>query len=215
MQHRVEKEKQRSGKQQPSKNDLKRGRQQGLCPDTCAEWKGVANKLINITPTASKWRETLDNRGLYTALRDNGAAGYVRNLKLAEAVHISFFPNSTNSDGSDIIARLSSYADIAIRHEASASLAVTLANFQKFLVLCCCKVLDHFDWPKERVFDVVRTCLGSPGATEDHCRRTLRAIVYANSLVDALDVNGWDGRANQLLLLCKSSRLHLLSVLNS
>ena len=85
----------------------------------------------------------------------------------------------------------------------TASIAVTIANFQRILVLSACAVLRAIATPRipeERILYIVKICLGY--VSDDYCIRMLNTAVFINRLVDVLNVHGWDGRADELLLWC-------------
>jgi len=168
-------------------------------------WKRHAAQLVEMIPTAREWRQIMEEKGLYQAMRTGAAVAYL----LGNEHNVPIVPKMTESSDTAglngdavILGRITTYAQIAARRQENASLALMLANFQKFVVLSACVVVTATrKIPPKNIFDIVRTCLGS--ASDDYCRRMLHTAKYINTLIDTLAIHGWDGRAAELFLLCR------------
>ena len=157
-----------------------------------------ANTLIRSTPDASHWWSSVERLGLYEAMCSGRAA-----MSMLDSTYPLPESSVTHTSGSrslDLFGRLEAYARTALRREVTASLAFMLCNFQKFLLLSSCAVLYHTGMSGERVFGVVKICLGD--VSDRYCVQILRTVVYLNRLVDILNAHGWKDRASELLLIC-------------
>lgn len=162
-------------------------------------WKGKANTLVRATPKADRWRLSIANLGLYEAMRTGEAA--MSMLDGSYPLPGLSSPRSSGAEISDLFGRLEAYAHAAVRRNSKASLALMLANFQKFLLLSSCAVLYHAEVSKEKIYQVLRICLGD--ITERYCVHILRTVKYINQLIDALNAHGWKDRASELYLICQ------------
>lgn len=170
-------------------------------------WKEDARTLVKSTPKANQWWQAIRANGIYEPLSNGNAAAYVLDSQCSlvePATTTALFARATASERSGLLARVAAYAHTAIRRETTATAAIMLANFQKFLILSTCAVLNQTGSPKEDVFDIVKICIGPVG--DRYCRQTLRTAVYLNQLVDMLSSHGWGERASDLLLICECLR---------
>lgn len=173
-------------------------------------WEQVAATLIGETPRAHDWQKLLKEKGIYEIMSSGSAVAHLlgdtHNSASIEALDVIVVDKSA-SDGA--LGRIQAYAYAAIRRETNASVALVLANFQKFLALSACAVLAATGSPNSHVFDIVRICIGN--VSTEYCTRMLRVVVYLNELLDTLYMHGWGLRASELLLLCKSCASDLRS----
>ena len=177
-------------------------------------WQVTANGLIESTPTAEQWWNTIRDTGIDQMMRnpieDPKALEYIlgssQDFSESASIRLDVLRSSLDiSEPEDnVITRLQGYAHGANARERSAGLTLMLAHFQKFLVLCACKVLLQMEIVSQKhIYDIVKVCVGRD--SEDWCQRILRTVVYLNKLIDFLDVNGWNNCASQLLFICKHS----------
>ncbi|WPA97808.1 uncharacterized protein RHO25_002419 [Cercospora beticola] len=163
-----------------------------------SRWKKNAIALVEETPEAKVWYKVLKEEGIYDAMCNGEAAAYLMatDERLPAVPNHEPAPRSVPSLAYD---RLKMYALAAVRRGTTASIALKLANFQKFLVLSACYVLHQsgVEWP---VLDVVRICVGSD-TSQRRAEDILKCARYANELLDALYLEGWGLRACELFLL--------------
>lgn len=164
-------------------------------------WMRCAKALIEETPKAQHWDDALMQNGIFDIMTTNGAVTHL--------LDTSFEPNSSalttvpvGIENETVLDYVKAYARATATRARRASVALALANFQKFLVLSSCAVLLDSGVSIAGVFDAVRICTGTD-ATDNYCKRTLQTAKYLNSLIDTLDMNGWGHRASELLLVCE------------
>lgn len=171
-------------------------------------WKKHAERLIALSPTPEQWIPTLQQHGLSDIISNGkaiahllGDGGQLDTLRKSTMVGQS----STLQPESALLDRVSLYAQSASQQKVTAEILVRLSNFQKFLVVSACAVLRNIlpEVPEKEILNIVRICVGDH--SDDYCRRMLRVAVYLNTLIDVLNVNGWDKRAGELVLLCEIS----------
>lgn len=173
-------------------------------PASDPQWKRYANALVRNIPPATAWRQALEEKGIADAMRTGAAVEY---LLGTEQVPRMAFPGAPNpdhvcaEDDHVLLERIANYARVASERHATASVAVMLANFQKFVVLSACVVVNaRREAPKSHIYEIVRTCIGN--VSEEYCVRMLHTAKYMNILIDTLGDHGWDGRAAELIMLC-------------
>lgn len=166
-------------------------------------WRRMASALVETTPKAQQWWDAVHERGIYKALSTGDAAAYILDCDCSPAAlepsayHLA---RQTAEGQSSVLSQLATFAYTATRREASASAAIILANFQKFLVISSCAVLYQSGSPREEVFNIVRICIGK--AQDRYCQQTIRSVIWMNRLIDMLSSHGWGNRATDLLLIC-------------
>lgn len=99
-------------------------------------WRHPARELIRETPSATQWISRLRETGLYEAMEGDHALAYLLDTAVTPdmAVNEKKQPNDT-------LDHVRQYARAAAMRSVKASVALKLANFQKFLVLSACAVL--------------------------------------------------------------------------
>ena len=178
-------------------------------------WTRHAEQLVKMTPSAKTWRQVMERNGLYEAIHTGSAIQHL--LGNEHGTNIDLITTTDSDTGGrdgnpSILGRVTAYAQIAARRRDSASLALMLANFQKFIALSACVVVAASqNLAKERIYEIVRICLGN--ISDDYCLRMLQTTKYINTLIDTLAINGWDGRAAELFLLCNVIALELCAQL--
>ena len=169
-------------------------------------WKRHAAKLIEATPKATEWWQALRQHGIYEIMHNGTAIAHLlsedsrpvvlrdRSMRIQEILAPSF--------ESSLVQHIALYARSASQHEEAADVLFRLANFQKFLVLSACSVVRVIlpNIPDLEILHIVQICVGQHSS--EYSDRMLRVAVYLNTLIDILNVNGWDGRAAELVLLC-------------
>ena len=171
-------------------------------------WKERALLLIEETPAASAWTKKLKEIGIYDAMCSGKAVSSLLNWEFDSrpSTGTPVDPPTTQSQDSSPLVFAERYARISMQNEVAASVAMALANYQKFLVLSSCAVLVGTNTPAEDVYRIVRICMGND-ASDKHCQRILRGCKFVNALLDRLYMGGWGLRAYELLLICKSVAL--------
>lgn len=172
------------------------------CAAASAKWRQHAEKLLSCTPEAGQWLDRLRAVGLYDVLRSGEAAkifleGDGAKLEVQTSAH------GLETNPGSPIERLREYTTRITKLGQSAEVVLRMVNVHKFLILSACKVLLAMGVPKQQILDIVRLCMGCKDSTDRYCEELLRAAVYMNRLIDDLSANGWDGRAAELLLICK------------
>lgn len=180
-------------------------------------WTRHAEQLVKMTPSAKTWRRVMERNGLYEAIHTGSAIQHL--LGNEHGTNIDLI-TTTHSDtggwdgGTSILGRVTAYAQIAARKHEGASLALMLANFQKFIALSACVVVAASqNLAKESIYEIVRICLGN--VSDDYCRRMLHTTKYINTLIDTLAINGWDGRAAELFLLCRCNCVGIVCTIDA
>lgn len=156
------------------------------------------------TPKAGEWRDCIASLGLYEAMRTGEAA-----LFMLDGSHPSpgwCTPRSGSIGVSDGFGRLEAYALAAVRRHSEARLGLMLANFQKFLLLSSCAVLFYANEPREKIYPIVRICIGEQSST--YCDHIMRTVKYINEIIDGLSAVGWKYRASELVLICQTILHH-------
>lgn len=162
-------------------------------------WRDNANTLIAETPKAVDWYSSLKQQGIYDILSNGQAVAYLMAVDDRSPV----LPSEPASLGFSISDRLKGYALAATHRGSAASIALKLANFQKFLVLSACCVLRQSS-EQDCILEVISLCVGrsvTPRRGED----LLNTCRFVNRLMDALYVHGWGLRGCELFLLCESN----------
>lgn len=169
-------------------------------------WKRHADGLVKRTPLAIEWWSSLQKQGIDKVMCNGMAIVFLlcdeTSLPSAEG---AILERSISDDGLALLRHVAHYARGANQRQVTASIAVRLANFQQILVLSTCAVLRSIAVPKipeEKMLGVVKICLGD--VSDDYCVRMLDTAIFINRLVDVLNAHGWDGRAAELLLWCRS-----------
>lgn len=167
-------------------------------------WKECARQLVKRTPASHVWTSSLKEHGIHELLESGDAVARLLDTKFES--HLSTRPPTAQTgviDATDdeMTAALRTYAHTTSMRLSSASTALALANFQKFLAISACAVLAEGETPIAKVYDIVRICIGSK-TKDEYCKRTLTLAKYMNQLIDILDIHDWGQRAAELLLLC-------------
>ena len=171
-------------------------------------WKKFAQQLVRLTPTADEWAQRLTN----LEVLENTHNGRILSMLLHGTSEMPAIRETDSAisallqDESLPTRNVLAYATNAMRNDVSASLMVTLANFQKFLVLSSCAVLHNAGTSKETASMIAKVCLGN--VSDDHCWNMIKTAVYLNQMIDVLSVNGWYKRASELVLICMSSSVY-------
>lgn len=170
------------------------------------QWMECAKHLVRRTPVSHDWTSSLKEHGIHELLESGDAVVCLLDTKFES--HSFIRPPTADAsviDATDdeMTAALRTYAHTTSVRLSSASTALALANFQKFLAISACAVLAEGDTPIAKVYDIVRICVGTKSKSSDaHCKRTLALAKYMNQLIDILDIHDWGQRAAELLLLC-------------
>lgn len=162
-----------------------------------SRWQENATALVQETPSGEEWFQALKKKGIHDIMSNGEAVSFLMGTQAP--LRLSMPPESEPSTAPQ--SRLEQYATAAMRNEATASVALTLVNFQKFLLLSACFVLHEVDDSAD-AFAIVRLCIGS-NATVKRCLDILKSCRYANELLDILYMKGWGLRGCELFLLCK------------
>lgn len=167
-------------------------------------WMKCARQLVKRTPASQAWTSSLKEHGIYELLQSGDAVACLLDTKFES--HLSTRPPTAQAGAidetdDDMTAALRTYAHTTSTRLSSASTALALANFQKFLAISACAVLAEGETPVAKVYDIVRICSGSKQGDE-YCKRTLALAKYMNRLIDTLNIHDWGQRAAELLLLC-------------
>ncbi len=163
-------------------------------------WKKNAKLLVEITPKAENWWQTIRDLGIYETMCNGNAAAYMLDGNCETPTATTPLIAVTKVD-SILLNHITAYAHAAMRRGVTASLAIMHANFQKFVVLSSCAVCCATGTPKERVLEIVKICMGN--VSDDYCWRILRTAVYLNESIDILNANGWGDHGSELLLICE------------
>ncbi|KAF2212512.1 hypothetical protein CERZMDRAFT_84833 [Cercospora zeae-maydis SCOH1-5] len=144
-------------------------------PSKTPLWKSRANELVRRVPSASEWHQVVEEQGIADAMQSGAAVTYLLKNEHIQGSTTSY-SCSLGDSGSPLdifLERILEYAQVAAERQRTASLAKMMANFQRFVVISACVVLDaeqHI--PKSRVYEIVRCCVGD--VTEVYCTRMLR-----------------------------------------
>lgn len=147
------------------------------------------------------------DRGIYEIICNGNAAAYL--LESHREAPAPLTP-AVGDGGTMLLNQVINYATATMKRETTASLALILVNFQKFLVLSTCEVLRATGAPREHIFRIVKICVGD--VSDEYCGRILRTAVYLNELIDVLNTNGWGDHAGELLLICKSLIVQMMKL---
>ena len=164
-------------------------------------WKPLAQQLIDGTPQGRNWRMWIQELQVHAVINSGIAADYVSD-GLAATPYVPVNVSCPTGPRGDILTAVQNYAESAAIRFASAKCVMMLVNFQKFLVLCICAVLSRMSFPKEALINITRICFGD--VSDEYAVRLWRTALFLNELIDKLDIEGWGGRATQLLLVCKA-----------
>lgn len=180
------------------------------CVQSRLRWKNIVQHLVSITPKGKGWWEAIRNLGAYEGTCNSRATLFLldNGQSYQDAVPGMGSTRPMSDYESPLLHHIANIASTATGRGKAAELTLALANFQKFLVLCSCVVLQHSKAPTDRIYDIVKICAGN--ISEDYCQRLLRTVVYLNKMIDTLDSNGWINRASELLLLCRSKGFSVL-----
>jgi hypothetical protein len=162
-------------------------------------WKPLAKQLIDGTPQGRNWMMRIQELQIHDVINNGIAADYVSD-GLAATPYVSVNVSCPAGSRCDVLTAVQNYAESAATRFASANCVMMLVNFQKFLVLCICAVLSRMDFSKEALINITRICFGN--VSDEYAVRLWRTALFLNELIDKLDIQGWGGRATQLLLVC-------------
>lgn len=167
-------------------------------------WLQNAKSLVQETPKAAHWEQKLKEKGLYDIMANGKALTYL--LDIGVQPNMSAMPVGTmQTDKEDVVGCVRQYAYATATRTMAASIAVTLANFQRFLVLSACAVLLEERVEAAEVLNIAKICIGDD-VSDEYCVRLVRSATYMNELIDSLNLRGWGYRSSELLLLCESTR---------
>lgn len=169
------------------------------------KWRRVATRLVESIPHHAKWKNILEQYGVYQDLRegklvahllDGTALAHRRSDSLHEKPWLVLSADTP-------IDRVMSYAKAAARTEESAQAAISFAYFQQFLVLSACAVLLHCGKAStEEVYKISKVCINKE-VSEDYCRQILQTACFLNELLDCLSSHCFGHHASELLLICE------------
>lgn len=172
-------------------------------------WMTCAKQLVRQTPMSQGWTSSLEEHGIDKLLKSGDVITCLLDTtfesRLSARISTAEVDVIDETDD-ETTASLRMYARTTSMRLSSASTALALANFQKFLVISACAVLMEGDTPAAKVYEIVRICVGNK-STDQYCKRTLASAKCLNQLIDFLDIHDWGQRAAELLLLCGSSGL--------
>lgn len=170
-----------------------------------AEWEVRTMELLKATPSADHWESTMKAMGIFDTIHSGQAVAYFlgdTQTALATTDNPGRQRKRARHQHTALLERVSSYASFARRNEVDAVVAGMLANFQKFLLLSVCVVIQATGQAEEsEVMNILKTLLGN--VSDQYCRRQLGVARYMNQLIDVLSANGWENRAAELLMSCK------------
>ena len=169
-------------------------------------WLQNAKALVKDTPGAKDWNRTLEEKGLHEVIASGKALTYLLDTGVQTDISLvsERIPQVATSD---VLGYVRNYAQATASRTLTASVALVLVNFQRFLVLSACAVLLKEGFSSGVVYDIVKICMGNC-VSDEYCDRLLSSAKFVNELIDLLYSRGWGFRAGVLLLLCKSI-LHL------
>lgn len=172
-------------------------------------WKRTAQTLVDTTPDAQNWWQIVEDLGVYSAMRHGCVADFLLDINQqtpsVDYAGNAILPGLIDDRNSQLLSQVMAYASAARARDQTASFALMLVNFQKFLLLSTCAVLHDLGVVKEAIIDVVKVGFGN--STDNHSWRLVQTAVFLNKRVQTLNSNGWRDRASELLLICKSIRL--------
>ncbi len=163
-------------------------------------WLQNAKALIKDTPKAENWSRTLKEKGLHEVMVSGNALRYLLDTTVQTDSSLASGEISP-AETSDVLNYVRHYAQATATRTMTASVALVLANFQRFLVLSACAVLLQENFFAVEVYNIAKICIGDD-VTDDYCSRIVRSAKYVNELVDNLYLRGWGYRSSELLLLC-------------
>jgi hypothetical protein len=137
-------------------------------------------------------------------MQNGEAAAYLLDIQCREPTKVTNSTTGTINRDSLLLNQVATYANAVMTRESNASVAIMLANYQKFLVLSACAVLYATNISETHIFEIVRICTGL--VSDDYCKRMLRIAVFLNEMIDSLNAKGWGNRASELLLICWSDQ---------
>ncbi len=167
------------------------------------EWQSFADKLINECPKAGNWYKATEDLGL----SHEDAVDFLisdaskKHFDASDSPHLSIHLENLSPIG-----RLKAYTASVNLRSTEARLTLIFCNFQRFLVLSACAVLKAEGIPRDEIHEVVRICVGK-NVSADYCERLLNLSVFLNEMIDTLNMYGWEDRASELFLICKSTTL--------
>lgn len=109
-------------------------------------WMKKVRVLVDSAPEASDWRRVVQEAGIYDVMGTGSAATFLLDNKCPPPESLGsrpVVPLSSLEASTTVLYRLEAYAHSAVRREKTASVALMLAIFQKFLLLSACAVTYH------------------------------------------------------------------------
>ncbi|KAK3669535.1 hypothetical protein LTR78_010589 [Recurvomyces mirabilis] len=165
-------------------------------------WEERVRTLVSEIPLANTWRKAMEAKGFYNAMSTGEAVAHLlcpqNNALITSKVPAESILVASTGTKSSMIEMVRNYASLAMMSFDTASLALSLARFQKFVVLSACVVFIDLKIDKQDVYNIVRICNGR--VSDEHCTRLLKTAKYMNVLIDTLATHGFDGRAAELIL---------------
>ena len=170
-------------------------------------WISTANKLIEQTPKAVQWMRIIEENNIRTLLQKGVGAQFlldVRTMPPSIPISKALLLAPTEITGRfPVLDLVTKYAEAAATRALSSQSLHMLVNFQQFLVLCMCAVLDNMKYPKEALVRITSICFNVK--TEKYAFRLWRTAVFLCELFDGLGFRGWANRASELFLICRTA----------
>ena len=168
------------------------------------ETREKAKALVQATPKAGKWWESLHEAGAGSEQQNQLIITFLFSGERSFP-DTSKFNKSDSASSNILVQRSQNYAIICRERDISATLSVKLVNFQKFILVSMCVVLCDLGFPDEVVDSIMRVGVTQSGDTR-YLSRLRQTAIWMNRLIDRLNSNGWDNRGSELLLLCEAYR---------
>lgn len=169
-------------------------------------WKRRAEALVKKTPLALDWWTSLRAEGIYEVMCNGTAVAYLLGDAQSPPIARGAIQRASMAcDDLALLRHVAQHAEAAFRRRLTASVAIRLAHFQQILVLSSCAAIRSIastSVPHEELLEIVKICIGE--VSDAYCDRMLDTAVFINRLIDVLNAHGWEGRAAELLLWCKT-----------
>ena len=156
-------------------------------PNKAPFWVAPADKMLGEVPTGWAWHASLVqvDKSLLAAVATNTAA-----LPDGEIGGVG------DTQNKDRLLKL--VQGFAHRH------SVQRVNFQQFLLVCLCTVLNAQNFLQSSIMETLQICIMDAG--EGNMIRYLKGVKWANKLLNRLFFAGWGHRAIDIMVICTCGR---------
>lgn len=101
---------------------------------------------------------------------------------------------------------LQQFAVFTLRKTSGAEVDLAYGRFQQFILALACAVIHEQGTDLGSVSSIICAGMGED-YTGAWCKVLMQTALWVNKLVNALDNDGWNMRASELLLSCEYNRI--------